>query len=265
MGSLKSSSACRRLKEIKQWSIYWVTGLRKAPDSDTNPAPSALPSNLGWASLGLCCALGVKHRSRTLPAPALCHWEHKQLFHFLSAKQHLLQWQLQRPSMTLNNNRKLNQRICRGIQSFPFHHRLQRPFLLQGSQEYAGQWTSPSLQTPALAIPVPTNWGLSSLSFGQVNPQSRSVIWPQVLYPRKYRLSPNFLCIWETRGTVSPPLHPLPSNPSKWQHKKVFRVTVKYFWEELHLCLEWEAALSHLLFLRKVKFHYFLLLIIAIY
>lgn len=145
MGSLKSSSACRRLKEIKQWSIYWVTGLRKAPDSDTNPAASALPCSQGRASLGLCCALGVKHRSRTLPAPALCHWEHKQLFHFLSAKQHLLQWQLQRPSMTLNNNRKLNQRICRGIQSFPFHHRLQRPFLLQGSQEYAGQASNPLL------------------------------------------------------------------------------------------------------------------------
>lgn len=221
MGSLKSSSAWRRLKETKQWSIYWVKGLRKAPDSGSNPSPSALPSSLGWASLGLCCALGVKHRSRTLPAPASCHWENKQLFHFLSAKQHLFKWQLQRPSMTLNN-RKLNQRICRGIQS-PFHHRLQRPFLLQGRQECAGQWSSPSLQSPPLAIPVPTDWGLPGFSFGQVKLRSSSMTWPKLLYPREYRISPSFLCIWETRGPFSTPLHSLPSNPSKWQHKEVFK------------------------------------------
>lgn len=145
-------------------------------------------------------------------------------FSVCKAALHLFKWQLQRPSMTLNNNRKLNQRVCRGIQSFPFHHRLQRPFLLKGSQEYAGQWTSLSLQTPPLSIPVPTDWWLrTSFSFGQVKPQPRSMIWPKLLYPREYRMSPNFPCIWETRGTFSPPLHPLPSNPSKWQHKEVFK------------------------------------------
>lgn len=89
-------------------------------------------------------------------------------FSVCKAAPHLFKWQLQRPSMTLNNNRKLNQRVCRGIQSFPFHHRLQRPFFLKGSQEYAGQWTSLSLQMPPLSILFPQTGG-----WGQVFPLAK--------------------------------------------------------------------------------------------
>lgn len=188
-------------------------------------------------------------------------------FSVSKAALHLFKWQLQRPSVTLNNNRKLNQRICRGIQSFPFHHRLQRPFFLKGSQEYAGQWSSPSLQSllwPCL-FPQAGGWGqvlpLAKWSHNPGRDLAQTAVSKGIQDESKLPLH------LRNQGNLLTPFAPTSIKSFQMTAQRSFqRATIKYFcWEEFHLCWEWEAALGHLLSLSKVKCHYFLPLIIAIY
>lgn len=111
---------------------------------------------------------------------------------------YLFKWQLQRPWLILkNNNRKLKHKeFCKRILTrYPFHNRLQRPFILKGSPEINRYVNAALVSKPILChVPVPTHFGLRVSFFcGQVKLQSRSVIWPKrPLHPRDYRMSPNF-------------------------------------------------------------------------